>query len=786
MSSVGRVDLDIGMNYGPFQQQLNGIAGTATNLVGGAFKSLGGIIAGAFAIHGLVEFGREAINLASDLQEVQNVVDVTFGSMAQDINNWSKTTLNSFGLSELSAKRYSSTLGAMMKSSGLAGVQMETMSKKLTELSADMASFYNLSTDEAFEKIRSGISGETEPLKQLGVNMSVANMEAYALSQGIKTSWEKMDQASQTLLRYNYLLSVTGDAQGDFARTSGSWANQVRLMGEQWNIFKGTMGAGFINILTPILKGLNWIIGKLQIAAAYFKAFTELIFGNAASSSSAPVTNALGDMGSAADNTAGSMDAAGKATDKAGKKTKKAAKDVKGSLASFDQLNTLTQSTADAAKDAAKGAAGLGGIGAGLGSMGDLDLSTPSIDVDPIKQQVADLMNSLKASFNSIWNFIKTGWAGMRPALQPFVDMMPPIKRSVESIGQTFKTLMNKVLVPMAKYVVGDFIPSIVVGFTKAFAPVIAKEIVWTFAEFDKTFKNSTNESIKLWNTVWLPSLEQVKNAFVSAMPQIASALDSLLTNTLNPFSDFIMNGFAIPIGTTLAETLVPIFTDTLVWAIQTFATTFTNAVNAINDVWTTTLFPALQQLRDTFMDVIPQIGKSIQSLLDNTIKPFVEYALNDFIIPIVNAVVKTLAPIFTDVLVLAFKEAAKTFKWAVDLINDIFKTTFKPVFDLIKQIVQDTLQIVKDLWTRYGADILSKISEMMNGIRGTFQKLWDEVLKPIIEPFLTTLKDLWQGTIKGIIQQVGELTTTSSLDLLLTTLLIYWHLLLLLDLRRF
>lgn len=103
-SSAGRIDLDLELNYGAFQRQLSGISGTATNLVGSAFKGLGGIIAGAFAVKELVTFGREAINLASDLQEVQNVVDVTFGSMAQDINNWSKSMLQGFGLSELSAK----------------------------------------------------------------------------------------------------------------------------------------------------------------------------------------------------------------------------------------------------------------------------------------------------------------------------------------------------------------------------------------------------------------------------------------------------------------------------------------------------------------------------------------------------------------------------------------------------------------------------------------------------------------------------------------------------------
>ncbi len=105
MSSAGRVDLDLGLNYGLFQQQLNGIAGTANSLVGGAFKTLGGVIAGAFAVGGIVAFGKEAINLASDLAEVQNVVNVTFGSMTNQINNWSQNLINDFGLSELAGKK---------------------------------------------------------------------------------------------------------------------------------------------------------------------------------------------------------------------------------------------------------------------------------------------------------------------------------------------------------------------------------------------------------------------------------------------------------------------------------------------------------------------------------------------------------------------------------------------------------------------------------------------------------------------------------------------------------
>ncbi|WP_024632381.1 MULTISPECIES: phage tail protein [unclassified Paenibacillus] len=764
MASAGSVDLDLGLNYGPFQSQLNGIAGTATNLVGGAFRGLGGIIAGAFAVHSIKEFGKEAINLASDLAEVQNVVNVTFGSMTNQINNWSSNLIESFGLSELSGKRYASTMGAMLKSSGITGEAMKQMSVKLTELSADMASFYNLSTDEAYYKVFSGMVGETEPLKQLGVNMSVVNMEAYAMSQGITKSWLAMTQSEQAMLRYGYLLQVTADAQGDFARNGQSWANQVRMMSEQWNIFKGTMGAGFINILTPILKGLNWIIAKLQIAAAYFKAFTELVFGDAVNAGGAGMTvatDAMGGMGDAAAAAAPAVEDTGKAAEKAGKKAKKAGKDMKGSLAGFDQLNTLAQSTASALDDAGSSAAGAGkGIGGGLGGMagfGDLDLGTPSIEIDPIKQQVAAFLEDIKSRFAQAWSFISAGWAGIAPAFQPFVDMMGPIGKSIDNMGQTFLRLKDGVLVPMAKHILGNFIPSIVGGFVKSFAPVIADQIVWAFDLLDRTFENSTNQSIKLWDTVWLPSLDKVKNAFVTNMPLIAASLQSLLDGTLNPFTDFMLNEFAIPISATLTETLVPIFTDTLVWAIDTFAKTFDNAVNHINELWAGTLNPALEEFRDMFLDIIPQIGDSFDNLLNGTIKPFVDYALNEFIIPIASKITETLVPIFTDVLVKAFEEAAKTFEWAVDMINDIYNTVLKPVFDLIKKIVLDTLQIVKDLWNKYGKDILDKISEMMENTRKLFQKLWDDVLKPIIEPFLKKLNEIWDGTLKGIIKQVGE-----------------------------
>ena len=227
--------------------------GTVTKIV---FKA---VTAGAAAAGAaLVALGAKGIETASDLTEVQNVVDTTFGTSAKQINAWSDTALEAYGLSTLQAKQYTGTLGAMMKSSGIASDKITTMSTNLAGLAGDFASFYNLAQDDAFEKIRSGISGETEPLKALGINMSVANMEAFALTKGIKASWNEMDQAAQTQLRYLYLIEKSKDAQGDFSKTlDTSYANQKRVAVTKFNETLGKIAEKILPTALEVLKKVN-------------------------------------------------------------------------------------------------------------------------------------------------------------------------------------------------------------------------------------------------------------------------------------------------------------------------------------------------------------------------------------------------------------------------------------------------------------------------------------------------------------------------------------------------
>lgn len=261
--------------------------------------------AGAIA-KGLASVGRQSIALASDLEEVQNVVDVAFGEGAERINDWAEAAGTAFGLSELAAKRYVGTMGAMLKSMGLAEAEVAQMSTSLVGLAGDFASFYNLASDEAFAKIRAGLSGETEPLKQLGINMSVANLEAYALSQGLEKVYSEMTQAEQVALRYEYLMSVTADAQGDFARTSDSLANQQRITKLALENVSAAIGRELLPLATSATKafgqlatgvseamGERGIRGGVDYIATRFPVATAAVSGLAAAYGSMLVINAV-------------------------------------------------------------------------------------------------------------------------------------------------------------------------------------------------------------------------------------------------------------------------------------------------------------------------------------------------------------------------------------------------------------------------------------------------------------------------------------------------------------
>lgn len=261
--------------------------------------------------------------MASDLEEVQNVVDVSFGSMADQVEAFANTAVRSYGMSALTAKQMASTFMAMSNGMGIAQEAGKNMSLQLTALAGDMASFYNVEQNIAQTALNSVFTGETESLKKFGIVLTETNLQAFALSQGITKSYQSMSQAEKVALRYNYVLNATKNAQGDFARTSGSWANQIRILKEQWSQFLGILGKGLIQILTPMVKALNQMLASL---ISIGNAITKVFGGKVTNSMSTTIKDTAG---SAGDLDTGLDDA------------NESAKKLSRTIAGFDELNVL-------------------------------------------------------------------------------------------------------------------------------------------------------------------------------------------------------------------------------------------------------------------------------------------------------------------------------------------------------------------------------------------------------------------------------------------------------------
>lgn len=368
MAADGSVIIDTRMDTSGVQNGVSAIK-QSFNGLGNAVKKIGVLIGGAFAIGKLAQFGKECIELGSNLAEVQNVVDVTFTTMSDKVNEFAKNAMTSAGLSETMAKQYVGTFGAMSKSFGFSEAQAYDMSTALTQLTGDVASFYNISQDLAYIKLKSVFTGETETLKDLGVVMTQSALDQYALANGYGKTTSAMTEQEKVALRLAFVQKQLSAASGDFIRTSDSWANQVRVMQLQLQSLKATVGQGLINIFTPVLKVINILLGKLATLANAFKSFTELITGKkssgqtGASGAGLAGTDAIADTADQYGNAADNAEKLADATNDTADATKKATKAAKGYLSPLDEINNYsTDKSADSSSKVPGAPGATGGL----------------------------------------------------------------------------------------------------------------------------------------------------------------------------------------------------------------------------------------------------------------------------------------------------------------------------------------------------------------------------------------------------------------------------------------
>lgn len=506
-NSVGDIFLDLKLNSKGFDKQVKNIRGTALK----AATAIGA----AFSVKVLANFSKQCLELGSDLQEVQNVVDVTFGDMSSKVNKFAQEAAKTSGLSETMAKKYAGTYGAMAKSFKFDPKATYDMSTALTNLTGDVASFYNLSQDEAYTKLKSVFTGETESLKDLGVVMTQTALDQYALSQGIGKTTAAMTEQEKVALRYKFVTEQLSAASGDFIRTQDSWANQTRILSLQMESFKAAIGQGLINILTPVIKWLNLLVGKLVTAANAFKNFTETLFGkqNAGDTKVSPSTEGLDSITNSADNATVSTN-----------KTTAAAKKLKRELAGFDQITKLGSDEENSGSDTGT-------------TNGDTSTSTyaPAAD-DGTAERVSKLSEKYSKLAESIGN--------LKEKFNAFTDLL----------RDAGKWVYDNVLKPLGQWTMNELAPVVIDALSSGFG------FLTTALEFLKP----------VWDWIWKYFLKPISNfagdAIIIFLQTLSAAWDllSATLTVLKPVWYWVWENLFEPVGKFVGDA----FTKTLeTWA---------------------------------------------------------------------------------------------------------------------------------------------------------------------------------------------------------------------------
>lgn len=466
--SAGQIGLDLVINQQQFNKQLGGIQNLA--------KKTGKMLAGAFAVKGLTSFAKDCIELGSNLTEVQNVVDVVFPTMNKKVNEFAQNAASTFGLSETMAKKFTGTFGAMANAFGFSEKESYKMSTALTGLAGDVASFYNISQDEAFTKLKSVFSGETETLKDLGIVMTQTALDQYALANGFGKTTSAMTEQEKVALRYAFVQQQLQNATGDFSRTSDQWANQIRILSLQFDSLKASIGQGLINLFLPIVKVINTVLGKLMTLANAFKSFTAMIMGKKTSGASASLdktATSAGKVSNSLNNATSSANKLNKSTKKVGDTAKKTAKKISG-LMGFDQINKLTETKGSSGSKSSTPSSGTGSA-AGGASGGTVDMGSLPKGEDEKATKLGKGYDNLRKAIDKL-----------RVAFSAF---------SKVAIG-AFKWIWKNMLVPLGKWTMQKLAPKLIELLAAALnvltAVCKALQPLWQWA-WDHLFKPLAN-----------------------------------------------------------------------------------------------------------------------------------------------------------------------------------------------------------------------------------------------------------------------------------------------------
>ena len=778
MAADGSVIIDTRMDTTGVQNGVSAIK-QSFNGLGSAVKKIGLLIGGAFAVGKLVQFGKECVELGSDLAEVQNVVDVTFTTMSDKVNEFAKNAMTSAGLSETMAKRYVGTFGAMSKSFGFSEAQAYDMSTALTQLTGDVASFYNISQDLAYIKLKSVFTGETETLKDLGVVMSQSALDQYALANGYGKTTSEMTEQEKVALRLAFVQKQLSAASGDFIRTSDSWANQVRVMQLQLQSLKATVGQGLINIFTPVLKIINILLGKLATLANAFKSFTELITGKKSSGQ----TSGSGAGLAGTDAIADTADQYGQAADNAEKladankdnatATKKANKETKNYLSSLDEIHKVTSTGSDSSSTPSSS----GGNG---GASGGLSRAVSNVDYGKLAEgetTIEKMSKPLDAIIKKFKKLAKLLSKGFWDGLGDYEPIFDDIKKNINSIG---KSLQNIFTAPEVIGAASDFLDTFAYSIGKvsgSFSRIgitIAQNLIGGIEKFLK--QNTSRIKTYLIDMFDIGSeVAQIEGNFSSALADVFSVFggeiaQQITANIIGIFSDISMTamGLCARLGRDMLNMIAQPFIDNkdilksavegTLGVIETITDGLSTVIQNLSDL-VTTLYD--EHLKPFFDSIANRLSTIFGTLIDG---------YNTYILPVLQGLASKIKELMDGEFGEMFVKVQTFLGKLIDILKELWENILVPI---ISWIVSNAIPVIADVANVIGStvieaiksvikivgDVLDVLSGVIDFLKGVFTGDWELAwngIKEIARGVWNLIKDIISGAweaIKGIVE---------------------------------
>ena len=663
-----------------------------------ALTKLAKLAATAFAVDKIIDFSKQAIQLGSDVAEVQNVVDVAFGDMSSAVDEFAQSAITNFGMSELAAKKTASTYMAMASNMGLSQDQAAEMALTLTGLTGDVASFYNISQELADIKLKSVFTGETETLKDLGIVMTQANLEAFALSQGISKSISEMSQAELVTLRYNFVLDQLSLASGDFIRTQDSWANQTRILSMQWEQFMSIIGQALIQVLLPVVQVLNRIVAALIDMANAFNAAITAIFGGA----NTEITQTQDNVGGISSGIGEAVDNQNALTDA----TKKTNKEQKKSIASFDEINKLAGDTATGS------GGGTGGIAGGLSKIETV--TSDDVVESTAESKILKLIDRLRDAFSPLADSFRKSFAYISEGVEKLSDVFRDMWNDIRSLGSPlYDWFTNEFIAFLNQFILT--VGTIVGGLLDSVAMVLSD--LWNRIVFPalQQFVTAILPAITEWGTQILMNIELL-------FSEVKALFDQIWQNAFAPFLDLLAN-----IWTGLWEGWLNVWNEYGEEIFSKIRQAISNTFDTLQNIWDTIAAPIWQ----TFMDTLDKLwNEHFRPLWENIVE-FVTLLgelsttiYNNFILPVVNSFVDTFGPGISGAISFVVEILGGFLGAAANVANGVLNS--------LNSILKFLIDVFEGNWNSVWERISNGFKGVWNGIVGVLEGAVNLIIRGI------------------------------------------------------